>query len=129
MKVRKLNMEYVRSLYLFHYFCSHTQFHLICCNGFHLFENLHMEVSSTGADFQHFVCLFQICLDRVITMRNSELLVRSIDTPHSRNRCIPLHTVGRFGAFESVLAETSNVDWISHLCIVRCQFAGAFIGS
>ena len=73
-------------------------------------------------------------------MRNSELLGHSfqktnhvnypsINTPRSRNRCILLHTVGRFGAFENVLAKTSSVDWISHLCIVRCRFAGAFLGS
>ena len=72
---------------------------------FRLFENLHGEVSSTGADFQHFVCLFQIYLDRVITMRNSELLGHSfrktnhvnypsINTPRSRNRCIPLAGLG-----------------------------------
>jgi len=60
--------EYVRSL---HYFCGHTWIHLNSCSLFRLFENLH------GADFQHFVCRFQICLNRAITIRNSELLGHS----------------------------------------------------
>ena len=94
--------KYVRSLHPLHYFCGHTWIHLNRCSLFRLFENLHGEVASTRADFQHFVCRFQICLNRASTMRNSELLGHSFkrttstilpymsNTPLSRNRCIPL---------------------------------------
>ena len=123
--------KYVRSLYPLHYFCGHTWIHLNRCNVFRLFENLDGEVSSTRADFQHFFCRFQICLNRASTMRNSELPGHSFkritptnlpymsNTPRSRNRCISLACLG---VFENVLAETSSVeDWIGYLCIVRCR--------
>ena len=66
--------EYVRSLHPLHYFRGHTWIHLNRCNVFRLFENLDGEVSSTGADFQHFVCRFQICLNRAITMRSIQVI-------------------------------------------------------
>jgi len=76
--------KYIRSLHPLRYFCGHSWIHINRCSLFRLFKNLHGKVSSTKADFQHFVCRFQICLNREITIRNSEPLGHSFQKNKSR---------------------------------------------
>lgn len=105
--------EYVRSLDPLHHFRGHAWIHFNCCNVFRLFEYFDCEVAGTGADFQDFVCRFEIGLDRASTMtmiqRRSEHFTKGqtnrINYPGLCELCTSpggyrwVHTVGMFVGF------------------------------